>query len=137
MPPECNVVVVHSGETRRLDTSGYMTRKAELEAGHPKRVRHVDTETQRERDAADALRAGDLERAGRLMRESHASLRDDYEVSTPTLDALVDRLCATRGVYGARLTGAGFGGCVVALTQPGALREGWTVKASGGARLTG
>ncbi len=58
------------------------------------------------------------------MAASHASLRDDYEVSTPTLDALVERLSATPGVHGARLTGAGFGGCVVALTEPGALDRG-------------
>ena len=69
------------------------------------------------------------------MAASHASLRDDYEVSTPTLDALVERLSATPGVYGARLTGAGFGGCVVALTEPGALDEGWTVRPAAGARV--
>jgi galactokinase len=68
------------------------------------------------------------------MVDSHASLRDDFEVSTPALDALVDRLVATPGVHGARLTGAGFGGCVVALSRPGALDEGWVVQPSGGAR---
>jgi galactokinase len=54
------------------------------------------------------------------MVESHRSLRDDFEVSTPALDGLVDRLLATPGVIGARLTGAGFGGCAVALCEPGA-----------------
>jgi len=71
------------------------------------------------------------------MAASHASLRDDFEVSTSTLDALVDRLATTPGVLGARLTGAGFGGCVVALTEPGALDEGWSVRATGGAHLGG
>ncbi len=69
------------------------------------------------------------------MTASHASLRDDYEVSTPALDALVDRLTAKPGVHGARLTGAGFGGCVVALCEPGALVEGWRVRPSPGASV--
>jgi galactokinase len=72
------------------------------------------------------------------MLASHASLRDDFEVSTPALDALVADLAATPGVWGARLTGAGFGGCVVALAQPGAVQPGalpraWIVRPSGGA----
>jgi galactokinase len=69
------------------------------------------------------------------MGESHASLRDDLQVSTPALDALVAELTATPGVYGARVTGAGFGGCVVALARPGALRRGWRVRPSAGARV--
>jgi galactokinase len=67
------------------------------------------------------------------MTESHASLRDDYAVSTAALDATTARLVATPGVFGARLTGAGFGGCVVALCEPGALREGFTARAVYGA----
>ena len=67
------------------------------------------------------------------MAASHASNRDDFEASTPVVDALVDRLTATPGVFGARLVGGGFGGCVVALTEPGALTEGWRVQASAGA----
>jgi galactokinase len=63
-------------------------------------------------------------------------LRDDFEVSTPVLDALVGRLVATPGVLGARMTGAGFGGCVVALIRPGALDEGWVVRAVAGAEVT-
>jgi galactokinase len=58
-------------------------------------------------------------------------LRDDFEVSTPELDALVARLNDTRGVIGARLTGAGFGGCVVALAHVGAALDGWRVRAAG------
>jgi galactokinase len=69
------------------------------------------------------------------MAASHASLRDDFEVSVRAVDDLVARLAATGGVLGARMTGGGFGGCVVALTRPGVLTEGWTVRACSGARL--
>ena len=98
-----------------------------------RRARHVITENARVRVFADALRRLDLEVLGPLLAASHASLRDDFEVSTPILDALVERLVTTPGVLGARLTGAGFGGCVVALTEPGALEEGWRVHAGPGA----
>ena len=66
---------------------------------------------------------------------SRIRVGSDFEVSTAVLDALVDRLVATPGVYGARLTGAGFGGCVVAVADPGALDEGWLVRPADGARL--
>lgn len=98
-----------------------------------RRARHVLTENARVRVFADALRRLDLPALGPLLAASHTSLRDDFEVSTPVLDALVERLVATPGVLGARLTGAGFGGCVVALTEPGALEEGWRVHAGPGA----
>jgi galactokinase len=135
VPADVAVVVVDSGQRRALASSAYAERRAELEAGAPRRVAHVTSENERVAGFADALRAGDMVAAGALMVESHASLRDDYEVSTPTLDALVERLVATPGVFGARLTGAGFGGCVVALTAPGALSEGWVVSPSPGARV--
>jgi galactokinase len=80
-----------------------------------RRARHVVTENARVQASAAALRAGDVTTFGRLMVDSHASLRDDYEVSGPELDTLVDIALATPGVLGARLTGAGFGGCAVAL----------------------
>jgi galactokinase len=156
IPDGVEVVVVHSGEKRSLAGSAYAERRAECEAAAHhigplrdararevaalddavlrRRARHVVTENERVRTAADALRAGDVVEAGRLMIASHASLRDDFEVSTPALDALVERLVATPGVHGARLTGAGFGGCVVALTRPGVLDEGWVVQPSGRAR---
>ena len=70
----------------------------------------------------DALRAGDLERCGTLMTASHASLRDDFRVSTPELDALTEALTQS-GAFGARLTGAGFGGCVVALVAANAVDD--------------
>jgi galactokinase len=69
------------------------------------------------------------------MTDSHVSLRDDYEVSTPELDQAVETLNDTAGVYGARLTGAGFGGCVIALARPGAVADGWIVQAVDGAGM--
>ncbi len=85
-----------------------------------RRCRHVVTENDRVQRAADALKRGDLATFGRLMVESHRSMRNDYEISTPEIDALVEAALACRGVYGARLTGGGFGGCVVALVDAGA-----------------
>lgn len=83
-----------------------------------RRARHVVTENARTLEGADRLQAGDLEHFGVLMNESHRSLRDDYEVSSPQLDTLVAISQRIPGVYGARLTGAGFGGCTVALAKP-------------------
>ena len=68
----------------------------------------------------DALQRGDFVEVGRLMNASHDSLRDDYEVSSEALDVMVEAMRSTPGCYGARLTGAGFGGCAVALIEPGA-----------------
>jgi galactokinase len=82
-----------------------------------RRCRHVVGEIQRTLDAAAALKSGDLARFGQLMYESHRSLRDDYEVSCGELDVLVDLAQHVNGVYGARMTGAGFGGCTVNLVQ--------------------
>ncbi|MEY2755620.1 MAG: galactokinase [Actinomycetota bacterium] len=101
-----------------------------------RRARHVVAENQRVRDMAAALELHELADAGRLMVESHESLRDLYETSTPQMDAAVARLVATPGVWGARMTGGGFGGCVVALTQPGALTEGWIVRPTRGAHVS-
>ncbi len=84
---------------------------------------------------AAALRADDRPALGALLAEGHRSLRDDFEVSTPVVDELVARLAATPGVIGARLCGAGFGGCAVALCEPGSLAEGWTLRAVDGAHL--
>lgn len=84
-----------------------------------RRCRHVVSENERVLQAVTALRANELATVGRLMNESHTSLRDDYEVSSPALDAMVNAMRSASGVYGARLTGAGFGGCAVALVQPG------------------
>ena len=106
-----------------------------------RRARHVVTECDRVRRFASALEHADLGEAGRLMTASHRSLAQDFEASTPALDGLVEHLLSLPGVFGARLTGAGFGGCVVALTEPGAVDTGtlrapaWRVRPSGGARL--
>jgi galactokinase len=137
LPDDVAVVVVHSGLPRRLETSAYAQRHAACEsaaaqlgvdtlrdatleqvAGDPI-ARHVVSENARVRAFADALARSDVDQCGRLMLESHASLRDDFVVSTEPLDLLVD-LAVHHGAYGARLTGAGFGGCVVALVpEPG------------------
>lgn len=97
------------------------------------RARHVITENQRVRDFATALSEGDYDGAGHLMRESHASLSHNYHVSTPQMDAVVNELCATPGVFGARMTGGGFGGCVVAMCEPGTAIDGWRVSPVGAA----
>ncbi|HKG23626.1 MAG TPA: galactokinase, partial [Blastocatellia bacterium] len=82
-----------------------------------KRCRHVVTENARVLEAAAALAVGDLPSFGRLMAASHRSLRDDYEVSCPELDIMVDLASAREGVYGARMTGGGFGGCTINLVR--------------------
>lgn len=136
LPATLAVGVVHSGVARTLAASAYAERReacaaaahrlglAALRDAAPAAVhddpiaRHVVSENARVVDAAAALRRGDVESLGTLMVASHASLRDDFRVSTPELDVLVDALLAA-GAIGARLTGAGFGGCVVAVTAPG------------------
>ena len=84
-----------------------------------RRCRHVVTENERVGEMVAALQSGDLVKAGALMNASHASLRTDYAVSSPALDAMVAAMHSAPGCYGARLTGAGFGGCAVALVEPG------------------
>ena len=132
LPPSIGVVVVHSGVARTLEGSPWQQRRtdsfavaaalglpvlrdarAEQVADAP-RGRHVVSEIARVVEFADALRAGELDALGPLMLASHASSRDDMEVSVPELDVLVEALVQA-GAYGARLTGGGFGGCVVAL----------------------
>jgi len=157
VPDGVEMVVVPSGQERELATSAYAERRAQLESAIAvvgslrdatladlatiddtvarARARHVVTENTRVLDVVAAFRAGDPVGAGRIMTEAHASFRDDFAASTPVVDALVERLVATPGVFGARLTGGGFGGCVVALTEPGVLHEGWVVHASAGARI--
>ena len=96
------------------------------------RARHVVSENARVTAFADAMRAGDWRGAGGLMTESHRSLDADYAVSTPAMNAAVDELLAVPGVLGARMTGGGFGGCVVAMCTPGAHVPGWIVNPSAG-----
>jgi galactokinase len=134
LPPELAVIVIHSGVSRALTGTAYAERRDACErtarrlglralrdaspaqvADEP-RARHVVSENARVLDAARALGDGDAEGLGRLLSASHASLRDDYEVSTPELDALAGGL-ERAGALGARLTGAGFGGCVIAVAE--------------------
>jgi galactokinase len=88
-----------------------------------RRCRHVVSEDQRVLDSVDILKRGDLATFGRLVNDSHVSLRDDYEVSCEELDVLAEIAWATPGVYGARMVGAGFGGCVIALCEADAVAE--------------
>jgi galactokinase len=83
-----------------------------------RRARHVVTENARVLEAVAALRAADLPEVGRVFAASHASMRDDFEVSVPAVDRLVAIASAQPEVYGARLTGGGFGGSIVALARP-------------------
>jgi galactokinase len=78
-------------------------------------------ENERVREAESSLRRGDIVSFGKLMNRSHESLRDQYEVSCPELDWLVKRAWETEGVYGSRMTGAGFGGCTVTLIEENAI----------------
>ena len=157
MPEGVEVIVADSGQSRTLVGSAYAERRAQCEAAAAiigplrdasfddlaeladdvlrRRARHVVTENARVLAFADALHRRDLGAAGRLMVESHHSLRDDFAVSTPALDALVERLTAVPGVHGARLTGAGFGGCVVALAEPGTPVDGWRLRPAAGASV--
>lgn len=157
VPDDAEIVVVDSGQRRRLAESAYGERRrscqvaaasigplatADLDAVEGitdavvrARARHVVTENARVGAFAAALGRGDLAECGALMTASHHSLRCDFRVSTPVLDQLVARLVAAPGVLGARLTGAGFGGCVVALAQTGALDIGRRVRPAAGARV--
>jgi galactokinase len=163
LPADLDVVVVHSGEARTLAGSGYTERARQLAAAEElvgplrlindvnllseiqddvvhRRARHVVTENERVRQFVHALRtlSGTEQKArlGALLMEGQASLRNDFENSTPVVDACIERLMAIRGVHGVRMTGGGFGGCVVALTDPGVLSEGWLVRPSRGAHVS-
>jgi galactokinase len=160
-PDVAQWLVVWSG-ARSLATSGYGDRVAELAVAERlvgplrdataedldtiddpivrARARHVLSENQRVDDFGTAIACGDLPGAGSLMSESHDSLRGDFDCSTPQIDDLCRTLSATTGVYGARMTGGGWGGCVVALTDPGAVRveqyeAAWYVRPSDGATV--
>ena len=144
VPERLAILVVDSGERHSHEGSRYGDRRRELEAGDPRRVRHVQTENERVRAAAAALQQQDLPALGELFAASHASLRDDYEVSTPTLDGVVAAALAA-GAFGARMTGGGFGGSVVLLAERAAAEavlqgtlaragaQGWIVRPAGGA----
>jgi galactokinase len=126
LPAELAVVVVDSGVRRQLRQSAYAARRAELERGLAgakdptalRRVRHVRSENERVREVVGVLRSSDvdLRRLSEIFREGHVSLRDDFEVSIPELDTIVDRAYAF-GAVAARMTGGGFGGSVVTLVE--------------------
>ena len=143
MPEDVAVVIINSNFRRNLVGSEYNTRREQCETGArffnkkalrdvtleefaaaeqqldqlvAKRVRHVITENARTLEAADALSSGDLQRMGELMAASHASMRDDFEITVPPIDQLVEIVKAEIGPRGGvRMTGGGFGGCIVAL----------------------
>ena len=157
LPAHAEFVIVHSGQHRELIDSPYAQRRSQCERAETiigplrdasladvsaiqdptlrERAHHVVTENQRVLDFAAALSVGNLPHAGHLMNESHRSLRNDFAVSTSALDQLVAMLNDSDGVYGARLTGAGFGGAVVALAKPGSLDQGFVARPSMGARI--
>src|SRR5262245_586718 len=146
LPDDIAILVLDSGERHAHEGSGYADRRRELEAGDPRRVRHVETENERVRAAVAALERGDVSALGPLFAASQASLRDDYEVSTPALDALVTATLAA-GAFAARMTGGGFGGSIVALAERTGAKDvlarsgagGWIVESADGAirRRTG
>ena len=144
LPEGTVVAILDTGTRRGLVDSAYNERRAACEAaaavlGVPalrdatleqleaardrldetvyRRARHVVTENARTQEAAEAMRAGDPERLGALMDASHASLRDDFEVSSGALDRMASLARGAAGCFGARMTGAGFGGCAVALVE--------------------
>jgi len=145
LPASAELVVLNSGIAHNHSKGDYRTRRAEcedaarrlgvaqlrdldvqdmprvMELPDPlgRRARHVVTEDARVLAAVEVLNAGDVESLGRLFYASHDSMRDDYEVSVPEIDAIVDLARGLPDVYGARLTGGGFGGSVVMLTKPG------------------
>jgi galactokinase len=102
-----------------------------------RRCRHVITEDARTLETAEALSAGRLHDVGRAMNASHASLRDDYEVSCEQLDVMVELARSCDGVYGARMTGGGFGGCAIALVPRSAIAEVEATVRAGFARAFG
>jgi galactokinase len=121
-PDELVIAVIDSGQHRNLAHTPYNKRRREAEQGKKKRRRHVDSEIERVHAFVQALGEGRFERLGELLNESHASLRDDFEVSTKEVDALVEKACSIYGCLGARIMGAGFGGSILALVRRGSER---------------
>ncbi len=122
LPADLGLIVIDSRVPRHLAETGYALRRRELEralagdldATTSRRLRHFRTENARVEQAVAALERGDARALGTILAAGHASLRDDYEVSTPELDMLV-ALAVEAGAWGARLTGGGFGGSIVVL----------------------
>ncbi|MDF1839056.1 MAG: galactokinase [Planctomycetota bacterium] len=108
---------------RDVDPASFEEHRSELEPVLEKRATHVVAEVVRTFAARQALVDGDYERLGQFMTETHRSLRDNFEVSSPELDLLVEAALEVDGCYGSRLTGAGFGGCTVIMAHPDAVSE--------------
>ena len=145
LPGELELIVINSGVSHSNVGGDYNTRRGECEAACKqlnvgllrdlefkdlplldplphhlkKRSRHVLTENQRVFDAVKAIKVSDLETLGKLFNESHVSMRDDYEISIPEIDMLVSIAQEHPQIYGARLTGGGFGGSIVAAAKKG------------------
>ena len=116
---QCEAAARHFGLTalRDISSAEFAKRAHELDELSRARARHVIAENERTLRARDAMNSGDAAALGQLMIESHISLRDDFDVSSPALDAIVDCAKADESCFGARMTGAGFGGCAVALVE--------------------
>jgi len=116
---QCESVARFFGVKALRDVSIYQLEKSKsnLNPIEAKRARHVLLENKRVIDTVEALRSGLLEKVGELMISSHKSLRDDFEVSSEALNHIVDCAINAPGCYGAKMTGAGFGGCAVALVK--------------------
>lgn len=102
---------------RDVDEARFRSRETDLAEPARRRARHIVTENARTEAAARAMLAGDAQTLGRLMSESHVSMRDDFEISSPELDKMVELAQAEGACYGARMTGGGFAGCAVALVR--------------------
>ena len=108
---------------RDVSLAQFEARASELDAVTMQRARHIITENARTLEARNAMERGDAAALGQLMNASHISLRDDYEVSSEALDSIVACAQQHSACYGARMTGAGFGGCAVALIQASAIED--------------
>lgn len=117
LPPTLRIAVIDSGVHHRLADTPYNERRREIEAGVPRRRRHVDSEIERVGQFVEALEQDDRPRLRRLLLTAHQSLRDDLEVTVPETDAIVARVARLPGCHGARQMGGGFGGSVVALVD--------------------
>lgn len=127
---QCQLAVKQINEVRPIKYLAELTEEEFKKVEHAitdevahKRARHVVGEVQRTTDAVKALKAGELEKFGKLMNASHVSLRDDYEVTGPELDAMAEEAWKIDGVIGSRMTGGGFGGCTVSLVKDEAIDE--------------
>jgi galactokinase len=118
---ECQAAANFFGKDslRDVDEEKFAQRIRELDRLLARRARHIITENRRVIQFVDAMRSGRLQELGQILNASHASLRDDYEVSSPALNQIVESALVAPGCLGARMTGAGFGGCAVALVEAG------------------